>query len=396
MISKIQKSYEHTIYACYIGYITQAVVNNFVPLLFLTFTREMGLSLGRITLLTTFNFAVQLFVDWISAYFVDRIGVRTCMIAAHLLAAAGLSGLAFLPQMTPDPLIGLLICVALYAIGGGLLEVIVSPIVESCPTRKKEAAMALLHSFYCWGHVAVVLVSTAFFRIAGIGNWRVMAVLWALVPLLNMVYFTLVPIYPFVTEDDEKISMAGLLRQKIFWLLVIMMICAGASEQAMSQWASAFAEAGLHVSKTIGDLMGPCLFAVFMGTARALYGKYSDRLPLREAMMGSAVLCILCYLVTVLTKHPAAGLAGCAVCGFSVGIFWPGTFSLAAKALKGGGTALYAFLALAGDVGCSGGPTVVGFVANAFSDQLKAGLAAAIVFPTVMLLAAFLWRKQKP
>jgi len=387
MTERIRGSYEHTIYACYIGYITQAIVNNFVPLLFLTFVREMNLSLSRITLLTTFNFLVQLLVDLVCTRVVDRIGYRPCVRAAHVTCAAGLVGLAVFPQLLGNSMAGLLLAVTLYAIGGGLIEVLISPIVEACPTKKKEAAMSLLHSFYCWGHVGVVILTTLFFRLFGIGNWRIMAVVWSIVPIANFFYFQYVPIYPIVSEGEERIRLRDLLHMKVFWLLIVMMVCAGASEQAMSQWASAFAEAALHVSKTVGDLAGPCLFAVLMGTSRALYGKFADALPLKKMMLGSALLCIGCYLLAVLTRHPVPGLLGCAVCGFSVGIFWPGTFSIAGWTLRGGGTALYALLALAGDVGCSSGPTVVGLVAGAFKDQLKIGLAAAMVFPVVMLLS---------
>lgn len=384
MFAKIKTSYEHTIYASYIGYVTQAVVNNFAPLLFLTFASDYGLTLDKITLITTINFGVQLLVDLLSAKLIDRIGYRISVVAAHAMSAAGLVGMAFLPELFGNTYAGLLTSVVLYAIGGGIIEVLISPIVEACPTGKKEAAMSLLHSFYCWGHVFVVLVSTAFFRFAGIGNWRILACIWALVPLCNMVYFSQVPIYPIVGEQ-EKLSLRGLLKQKVFWLIFVIMICAGASEQAMSQWVSAFAESALKVSKTTGDLTGTCAFAVFMGTARALYGKYSDRVPLKKMMAGSAVLCILCYLTAVLAKNPVLGLVSCALCGFSVGIFWPGTFSTAAVKLPGGGTAMYALLALAGDVGCSGGPTVVGLTANAMGGSLKGGLAVAIVFPVVLL-----------
>ena len=381
-----RENYEHTIIACYIGYITQAIVNNFAPLLFLTFVVEMHLTLGMITLLTTFNFGVQLLVDLASAPIVDRAGYRGSVMAAHLFAVLGLVGLAVFPTVLRAPLPGLLLAVFFYAVGGGLIEVLISPIVEACPTEKKEAAMSLLHSFYCWGHVAVVLLSTLFFRLAGIHNWRIMAVLWALIPLVNFFWFRKVPIYPIVAEE-EKTPLRDLLRSKLFWLLMIMMVCAGASEQGMSQWASAFAEAGLHVSKTAGDLLGPCLFAALMGSSRALYGKYSDHLPLKKMMIGSSHLCILCYLTAVFSPGAAGGLLGCALCGFSVGIFWPGTFSIAGWSLKSGGTALYALLALAGDLGCSGGPTLVGMVANANAGVLKTGLLAAAAFPVIMLVS---------
>lgn len=379
------KNYNHTIYASYLGYITQAIVNNFAPLLFLTFSKDYSLTLDKITFITTLNFAVQLIVDLLAAKFVDKIGYRPCVAAAHIFSFSGLTAMAFLPDLLPSSYIGLLIAVVLYAIGGGLIEVLISPIVEACPTEKKEAAMSLLHSFYCWGHVAVVLCSTAFFRFFGIGNWKLLACIWALVPLANTVYFLLVPLYPIVNEH-ERIPLGTMLRQKVFWLLMLTMVCAGASEQAMSQWASAFAESALHVSKTIGDLAGPCAFAIFMGCARALYGKYSERIPLKKMMLASAVLCIICYLTAALSGNPVIGLIGCALCGFSVGIFWPGTFSTAAVILPNAGTAMYALMALAGDVGCSAGPSVVGFIANANGNNLKLGLLFAIVFPIVILV----------
>ncbi|MBQ8527876.1 MAG: MFS transporter [Lachnospiraceae bacterium] len=388
------KTYEHTIYASYVGYITQAIVNNFAPLLFLTMTRQYDLSLDKITLITTINFAVQLFVDLISAKFIDRIGYRVSVVAAHVFAAIGLIGMAYFPEWLPAPYAGILICVVLYAIGGGIIEVLISPIVEACPTKKKEAAMSLLHSFYCWGHVGVVLLSTLFFQIFGIVNWKILACLWAIIPLLNAVYFCVVPIYQ-IAGGHEKMSLKGLFGQKVFWVFLLLMVGAGASEQGMSQWASTFAESALGVSKMVGDLAGPCAFAVFMGTARALYGKYSDKLPLKKVMVGSVSLCIVCYLVAAFSKSPVMGLVGCAVCGFSVGIFWPGTFSLAAMQLPTAGTAMYAFMALAGDVGCSLGPTVVGMAANVLDGNLKKGLLAALVFPVMILLGITALRKKQ-
>lgn len=393
MRTPIRQNYNATIYASYLGYVTQAIVNNFAPLLFLIFARDFSLSLTQITAITTVNFAVQLGVDLVSARVVDRIGYRPCIVAAHVFAAAGLVGLALLPHVLPA-YTGLMISVVLYAIGGGITEVLISPIVEACPTQRKEAAMSLLHSFYCWGHVALVLVTTAFLAVFGEGSWPVLACLWALVPLANIVLFRLVPLAD-VTAGHEKLSLGRLLRQPTFWLLLGLMVCAGASEQAMSQWASAFAESGLHISKTLGDLAGPCAFATLMGLARALYGKYADRIPLRGFMLASCALCILCYVVAAWSGNALMAMLGCAICGFSVGIFWPGTFSMAALALPGGGTAMYALMALAGDLGCSGGPTVVGLVADASQGSLQAGLGAAIVFPVLMLAGILLLKKRK-
>lgn len=394
MLSAIRKSYTHTIYASYLGYITQAIVNNFAPLLFLTFMSEFTLTVERITLITTVNFAVQLAVDAVAAKVVDRIGYRPCIVAAHVFAALGLAGLAVFPAIMP-PFAGIMTAVVLYAIGGGIIEVLISPIVEACPTERKAAAMSLLHSFYCWGHVFLVVVSTAFFAAFGIGSWRVMVCLWALVPLVNVAYFLLVPIAPIVSGETKQLSIGELFRSRVFWVLMVMMVCAGASEQAMSQWASAFAQMGLNIDKTMGDLAGPCAFAVFMGTARALYGKFERRIPLRGFMIASSVMCIGCYLLATLCQLPLLALVGCALCGFSVGIYWPGTFSMAAVALPGGGTAMYALMALAGDLGCSGGPTVVGMVSGAAGGVMQTGLLAAIAFPAVMLLLLCLTGRKR-
>ncbi len=390
---KVREDYNHTIYACYIGYITQAIVNNFAPLLFLTFQSTYSISIDKITFLVTMNFGVQLIVDFLAAKFVDKIGYRTCVVAAHIFSSIGLAGLAAFPGIFSNHYIGLLIAIFFYAIGGGLIEVLVSPIVEACPTERKEAAMSLLHSFYCWGHVFVIISSTLFFMFIGIEHWRILACLWAIIPLINAFYFFNVPIQTLV-EDDEGISIRNLFKVKIFWVLLLLMICAGASEQAMSQWASAFAESGLNVSKTIGDLAGPCSFAILMGCSRVLYAKFSEKIKLKTFMIISGVLCIVSYLIASLAVNPIIGLIGCGLCGLSVGVLWPGTFSIASRALRTGGTAMFAFLALAGDVGCSVGPTVVGTVSGAFQDDLKKGFLAAIIFPVLLILGLVVCNKK--
>ena len=382
----MRQDHRKTMYACFIGYIVQAIVNNFAPLLFVKFQSSYGITLEKITLLITVNFMIQLCIDLASAYFMDRIGYRASAVLAHIFAAAGLVLLTVLPDALPDAYAGILISVAVYAVGGGLLEVIISPIIEACPTDNKEKAMSLLHSFYCWGHVGVVLLSTAFFASAGINNWKILTILWALLPLANLVLFAGAPIYSLHEENEAGMPVKELFRQKIFWILMIMMLCAGASEQAVSQWASLFAEKGLGVTKTIGDLAGPMSFAVLMGTSRLLYGKYGEKWDLNRFMAGSCVMCVFSYLCIVFVPNAAVNLLGCAVCGFSVGILWPGTFSKASAAIRRGGTALFAFLALAGDVGCSGGPTVTGMVSSLFDNNLKMGILAAIVFPILLLV----------
>ena len=368
----MKNQYNKTITACFVGYIVQAIVNNFVPLLFLFFQKNYHVPISQITLLVTFNFGIQLLVDLLSVRFVDRIGYRVSMVMAHVLAAAGLILLTVLPEVIPIPFIGILTSVMIYAVGGGLLEVLVSPVVEACPSDNKEKAMSLLHSFYCWGHAGVVLISTLFFHVAGIDNWKILAIIWAVIPLGNAFVF----------------------RLKIFWILLIMMICAGASEQAVSQWASAFAEKGLGISKAAGDLAGPMAFAILMGTSRLFYGKYGDRINLEHFMIFSTFLCILSYLGISLLSMPMLSLIACAVCGLSVGIAWPGTFSKASAALPKGGTAMFALLALGGDIGCSGGPTLVGMVSGALGDNMKMGILAGIIFPVLLLIGIILCRME--
>ena len=382
---KLKTNYNHTIYACYLGSITQAITNNLAPLLFLTFRSIWGFSLAQITMISTVNFVTQLLVDLLSALWVDKIGYRSAMIIAHICSTVGLIGMAFLPGLLPNAYMGLIIAVFFYAIGGGLVEVLVSPIVEACPTQKKEAAMSLLHSFYCWGFVAVVALSTLFFKIFGIENWRVLTCIWAVIPLFNVFYFLQVPIKPVVSQEKQQPAV-NLLFQLKFWILMLVMVCSGASSQAICQWISAYAESGLGVSKVIGDLAGPCGFAFFMGLVRVLYSKYSDKMKLEHVLLGSGILCIICYFVVSTTDNPVLGLIACAVCGFSVGMFWPGTFSIAAKAMPLGGTAMFALMALGGDIGCSLGPTVVGFIAEMHSGNLSIGLFSAMGFPIFILI----------
>ena len=379
-------NYNTTIIGCFVGYVVQAIVNNFVPLLFLTFQKEYNIPLSQITLLVTFNFGVQLLVDAAAIGFVDRIGHRASMILAHIFSAAGFICLTVLPDVTSEPFVGILIAVMVYAVGGGLLEVLVSPIMEACPTDNKEKAMSLLHSFYCWGQVGVVVLSTVFFAVFGIETWRILAIIWAVVPVINGILFTRVPIASLLEDGDKGMSLLELFKQKMFWVLIIMMLAAGASEQAVSQWSSAFAEKSFHISKTLGDLIGPMMFAVLMGSARAFYGRFGEKINLERFMIGSSVLCVISYLLIAIFPNPILGMIGCGLCGVSVGIMWPGTFSIASASLRRGGTAMFALLALAGDVGCGGGPTVVGLVSSAFGDDLTRGILVAIIFPVLMIL----------
>lgn len=387
--------YKQTITACFIGYIVQAIVNNFAPLLFVTFNTVYRIPLSKITLLITLNFLVQLLVDLFATKFVDKIGYRASLICAHLFSASGLLLLPILPEVFSDPFIGIGTSVVIYAVGGGLLEVLISPVVEACPTNDKESAMSLLHSFYCWGHVGVVGLSTLFFLIFGVNNWKVLSFVWAVIPIVNLVFFCFVPLYPLVKEGEKGLSIKQLFSKKVFWILIVMMVCAGASEQAVSQWASSFFEKGLGVNKTIGDLLGPMAFATLMGLSRLIYGKFGDRLNIDGFMNFSVSLCVLSYLLIALAPYPPLNLIGCALCGFSVGIFWPGTFSKASCELKGGGTSLFAMLALAGDLGCASGPTVAGLFSDVFNENLQIGILFAVIFPLILLFCICRLKKKK-
>ena len=390
----MKSKYQKTLIACYLGFITQAITANFAPLLFLTFHRTYQISLGRIAFISTAFFFTQLLVDLFCAKYVDRIGYRRSVIASEVFSASGLIGLAFLPSLLPDPYVGILISVIIYAMGSGLIEVLVSPIVEACPFDNKESVMSLLHSFYCWGSVGVILLSTIFFAIFGIENWRILSCIWALIPLYNTFNFISCPIES-LTEEGEGFSIRQLFHIPIFWIALILMVCAGASEISMAQWASAYVESALGISKSIGDIIGPCLFAVMMGTSRSFYGKYGEKIDLMKFMIGSGALCLVCYLLSALAPLPFLNLVGCAVCGFSVGIMWPGTISIASQKIPLGGTAMFALLAMAGDLGGSVGPGIVGFVTQNANDNLKVGMLAGCVFPTVLVLSVLLLKRKR-
>lgn len=390
----MKQAYRVTMNACFMGYVTQAIVNNFAPLLFVTFKTSYGIDIWQITLLITINFIVQLIIDLLSAKFVDKLGYRFCAIAAHVCAAAGLIMMAIAPLITKNVFAGLAAAVVVYAVGGGLIEVIVSPIIEACPTKNKERTMSVLHSFYCWGYMGVVLISTVFFALFGIEKWFIMACVWAVVPIVNIVLFSVTPIYSLNDGGVKGKGINKLLREGSFWLFMLMMLCAGAAEQTVTQWASAFAEQSLGVGKVLGDLLGPMTFALAMGAARLIFGLFGGKIKLNVFMTVSSALCAASYLCLSLTAAPAAGLAGCALCGFSVGIMWPGTYSKAASYIKGGGTTLFALLALGGDIGCTVGPGLAGAVSDMTGGNLKAGILAAVVFPAVMLVCCVIMCKM--
>ena len=388
-----QKNYKKTLAACYLGFVTQAISANFAPLLFLTFKNTYGITLEKIAMIPLVFYLTQLLIDLAATRFADKIGYRTCVVASQVLSSAGLVLTAILPEVLPVPFIGILISVVLYAVGSGLIEVLVSPIVEACPFENKDGMMSLLHSFYCWGAMGVILGSTLFFTVFGVENWRILTFIWALVPLYNTFNFINCPIERLV-EDGKSMSIGKLLKTPIFWLMIILMVCSGASEATMAQWASAFAESAIGVSKTVGDLAGPCLFAMFMGISRMLYGKFSKKLDLTKVMLTCGIVCAGCYLLASLSTLPILGLAGCALCGSAVGIMWPGSISISSQKCPRGGTAMFAFLALAGDSGAMVSPAVVGSLSEMAGGNLKTGLLAAAVFPVILVFVLLILKKK--
>lgn len=388
------KNYKKTKIACYLGFVTQAIAANFAPLLYLKFHVEYNIGLGNIALISTCFFFTQLIVDLFCAKFVDKIGYRACIVTSEVCSALGLIGLSFLPEIMPNPFVGIIICVIVYAIGSGLIEVLCSPIVEACPFENKEATMSLLHSFYCWGSVGTILFSTLFFAIFGIDSWKWLAILLALIPAFNIYNFATCPI-EYLVEDGKGMSIPSLFKTPLFWVAIVLMICSGASELSMAQWASAYAEAALGLSKTMGDLLGPCLFAVSMGICRVLYGKYGEKVNLTKFMLGSGVLCVVCYILASLFSNPIIGLIGCILCGFSVGIMWPGTLSISSKKFPAGGTAMFALLAMAGDLGGSIGPGIVGRVTQLFEDNIQRGMTVGLIFPVVLVVGLLIFNRMK-
>lgn len=392
----MEKNYKKTLIACYLGFITQAICANFAPLLFITFNRTYEISLGMLALIPSVFFFTQLIVDILCGIFVDRIGYRACVVASEVCAALGLIFMAVLPDFFPHPFTGILIAVIVYAIGSGLIEVLVSPIVEACPFEHKEAVMSTLHSFYCWGSVGVILISSLFFIFAGTEHWKILACIWAIVPVINIFNFLTCPIEK-LTEDGQGMTYFQLFKIPLFWLCVVLMVCAGASELSMAQWASAYTESALGLPKTVCDLAGPCLFAVTMGLSRAIFGKFGDRLNLKNFMIGSAALCLCCYLMASIFQNPVLGLIGCILCGSSVGIMWPGTISISSRTLPNGGTAMFALLAMAGDLGGAAGPALVGNISEYFQNNMYRGMLAGCIFPIVLAACVLFlkFRKEK-
>lgn len=378
-----KNAFKSTLHACYLGYITQALIVNLPPLLFVVFRDKFGLSytmLGSIVLLI---FVTQLIVDALAIKFVDKIGQRMSAMIAHAFASVGMVALAFLPRVMPLPFMGIVISSILFSIGGGLIEVLVSPIVESLPGDAKASSMSLLHSFYSWGQVLVILVSTVTLLFVGQDLWYYLPLLWSVLPLFTLFKFAKVPLMP-PEEAHNQTPLRTLFKSKVFLMALLLMVCSGASELSMAQWASLFAEKGLGISKTLGDLLGPCLFAVMMGTVRTWYGIKGQTININNVLIACSALCIVSFVITAIVPIPAISLLGCALCGLSVSLMWPGMLSMTAAGYPSGGVAMFAILAIGGDLGCSIGPQLTGIIAD--KSSLNMGLLASIIFPAIMLI----------
>ncbi len=385
------KNYGYTRVCCYIGYLVQAIVCNFLPLLFVTFNTQYNISYDMLGTLIVLNFGTQIAVDVLSVKFVNKFGYHNCAMLAHIFAAVGLAAVGILPKFMPFyP--AMIISVFLYALGSGFIEVIISPIIEYLPSDEKSGGMSLLHSFYCWGQVLTVAVTTFLFFALGRERWDIIAIIWAAVPFVNLILFIRAPIVVPKDATNTKKN-KEILRSGEFYVLLLIMICAGASELAVSQWASAFAEQALGVSKSVGDLAGPCAFAIFMGVGRLIYGIWGSRIDAKKAMLFCATLCLITYLVISLSGLPALSLVFCAICGFSVSIMWPATISMSSARFVSGGTLMFGLLAAFGDIGCSVGPWVTSMFADRWS--LNIGFLASSVFPFLMIISIiYLMRKD--
>jgi len=383
------KKYKKTIYACYRGYITQAIIVNLSPLFFVIFQDNYNVSFVTLGSIVLLNFITQMLTDIAAIKFVEKVGYRVAAVTAHALASAGLLMLGFLPMIMPI-IPALVISTVIFAVGGGLLEVLVSPIVDSVPGEAKESSMSLLHAFYCWGQVMVVLVTTLLLFLIGNKNWSIIPMMWAILPIYNLITFLKVPIIPPLSEN-ERMPIKKLLKSKIFLIALLMMLCAGASELAIAQWASLFTEKALGVSKTAGDVLGPCFFGIMMGVGRTIYGVYGQKVRLLRVMILSAILCVISYIAASVSQNAAVSLVGCALCGLAVSLMWPGMLSMVAAKYTSGGAAMFGIMAIFGDVGCSVGPWLVGVVSQMCSglgaeSALRYGILAATIFPVIMIL----------
>lgn len=403
----MKKEFRLTLMAARMGFFTQALVNNLAPVFFVLFRVLYGFSYLQVGILAALNFTLQLFADITSPNLISRFGYRKCAMTAQALCAVGLILMPGLCILTGGVYISFIIPVLIYSYGAGMIEVLASPIVEAIPDLPENTKMSMLHSFYSWGQMTCVALTTLALHFIGYERWFLIPVLWSAIPIFGIILFSRarLDMADMAEKESEK---GGRLFCRSFVLMLIIMTCAGASEIAMSEWSSLFAEEALGVSKVAGDLFGPCMFALFMGMGRMCHAKFGERLNLSRLIKACSLLCVICYVGAALLRPAAASLIFCALTGLSVSLMWPGALSLAA-ARNNGGARMYGLLAAFGDIGCIIGPVVTSSVSE-FADgneriraigaayglsadktALRASLLAMALIPLVMLICLSLF-----
>lgn len=399
----IARSYGLTKVACYIGYVVQAVVNNLLSLLFVIFNAQpYNISLEKLGSIIFINFAAQLFIDYISVFFTSRFGYKKCVVFAQATSVVGFVLLGFLPRVI-EPYFGILFSILFLAVGSGLIEVLISPIIEALPSDNKASNMSFLHSFYCWGQVLTVIGTTALVFALGNDKWFYIPFVWSIIPFINTLLFTRCDILELENNSAHS-SALSLLKNKSVYKYMVFMFCAGASEITMVQWSSFFVEKGFGTEKWLGDLIGPCLFAVLMGIGRIGYGILGKKVSLERLLCYFSALCFVCYLVVALSNNGIICALGCAVCGLSVSVMWPGVISLSAEKFHSSGTAIFSLMAMLGDIGCAVGPWILGLIAeyafdynlgrhlisalniNSTQSNMQLGFLICSIFPLIMFL----------
>ncbi len=393
IISAILPSmYKHTIRACYAGTFTMSLVSNLTPLLFVILMDSFGLTFEQVGRLTLVNFMTQIAADLVFSKPVDKWGVRPFVAGGHFLCTIGLVLFALAPMYAPhNTYIWFMVSTVLFSCGGGLLELLLSPIVQAIPGDEKARAMSMLHSFYAWGFILVVVLTTTALGVFGSANWPLIMITWAILPLATGIAFLKVPLAPQVSEEQR--TRTGVLLSSAFFVVVVLGIAAGgAAEVSMSQWISAFTERALGLSKQMGDLVGVCMFALFLGIGRASYGKWGGKTDVTTLMLWGAVGSVLCFLGAALIPNPILAMACCAANGLCVSLLWPGSIVTAAARFPLAGASMFAILAAGGDVGAAFGPWAVGAVADVVPSGLRGGLLVGTIYPAIMVVCMLVVR----
>ena len=356
------QSYKSTIAACYIGSFVQAIIVNTTPILFIPLREQFGLTFQQMGLLVLINFISQVGCDILFSNAIDKYGFRRFVVAAHGLAVVGLVLFAASPLLFDRPFAGFVTATIIFSGSGGLLELLLSPIVNAIPTDEKAGAMSVLHSFYSWGQAAVILLTTVLLFVFGRAWWQWIILIWTLVPLFNFFFLMRVPFAPNVPEEQRQ-GMDKILLKPFFIAALATILCGAAAELCISQWASAYLEEAMRLPKVVGDVGGVCLFAVMMGVGRLFYGMYGKKINVSLMMLIGTVGAAACYITVALSGTAVLSLLACGLCGLCVSLLWPGTLVVASEHYPLAGAWMFAILA-AGDIGASAGPWLMGVVAE--------------------------------